>query len=63
MSDELREVDLITGQERLVSRDEQGLCKIVTEHFKQVLGGCENGCEWDMRYGWVPESDCPVHDA
>lgn len=28
-----------------------------------LTGDCGHACSMDSRYGYVPEADCPVHDA
>jgi hypothetical protein len=54
--------NLITGEVRQLSLDEQGRNHVLTKREKQLRGECDNLCEWVHPYGWVPEAGCEVHD-
>ena len=38
--------------------------EIVRQHdFADDVSECGYACAWVEPYGWVPEADCPIHDA
>ena len=32
------------------------------ESKRECLGKCENDCDYEMKYGFVPEAGCKIHD-
>ena len=54
--------NLVTGQIKVLTTDEQFKRDFYTTVFKGLFGDCDCVCAWDSVFGWVPEADCPVHD-
>lgn len=48
----------------MVDRFEEMAAEIVTQHdASDDVSECGWACHHHPVYGWVPEADCPVHDA
>ena len=56
------EMNLITGKNRIIPKDERQYREAMTNQKKAELGDCDFDCEWHPAFGWVPEAGCPVHD-
>jgi len=54
--------NLITGEIKVLTKDEQFARDFNTTVIKGLFGDCDNACAWDEVFGWVPECGCLIHD-
>ena len=56
-------LNLLTGEVTFPTDSELQHEEYMTALIKMSLGDCDRECRYTEPYGWVPEADCPVHDA